>query len=537
MSHLSMQELSASLDGGLTGSALEQAVAHLATCHACRDRQARLVKHDDALRRLLAADPDDRLLDALARRSEELVAAVVRGLPVPPLATSAPLRDDEEEARQAREAQHREEERREEEKAREDVRRILDALAPPSPAATVPTEATAPPTAIAPPEPTASAQPTAIAPTKPTETAPPQPTASPSPAPENAAPPVAPLRREPPRTPERAGGSVALEPFFDELKLEPDDRAGTPAGKGETSAVVHDGDGYDTFNDRAYAGPQQREGPPPVSRAPELRAKPPAAAGPAPAPASGAAREGARLAGTPPAETPHGPRKPARPELRAEGFGVARKSQPAWARMGLEPDPLAPGMFREAGDPSTGDASVDRTRRSPYTPRPSRSIGPAVVGAVASVGVLTAVILVLRFTPAGSGFHLPRVEFGRGLEPAPVASTPTSQVRDASTRPAVEIEVKPTAPAGSAAPVPAPPTGGATSLCGRVVDAAGKPLAGVQLTVEGTTTSARSDDRGHFCLEAAAGAHFVRFQGPGGSPQRSTLEFAAGAPECRLVVR
>ena len=53
MIHLTVQQLSASLDGALTGPSLELVVRHLAACHDCRDRQARLAKHDDALRRLL----------------------------------------------------------------------------------------------------------------------------------------------------------------------------------------------------------------------------------------------------------------------------------------------------------------------------------------------------------------------------------------------------------------------------------------------------------------------------------------------------
>ena len=95
MSHLSVQDLSASLDGVLAGPAMEQAVAHLAGCHACRDAQARLARHDDALRRLLTPEPDDRRLDDLARRSEAIVVAILRGLPEPPVATPVPLQEEE----------------------------------------------------------------------------------------------------------------------------------------------------------------------------------------------------------------------------------------------------------------------------------------------------------------------------------------------------------------------------------------------------------------------------------------------------------
>ena len=88
MSHLGMDELSATLDSALTGADLERALAHLSMCSRCRERQARLALHDDALRRLLADDPDDRVVDELARRSEAIATAIVRGLPVPPVVAS-----------------------------------------------------------------------------------------------------------------------------------------------------------------------------------------------------------------------------------------------------------------------------------------------------------------------------------------------------------------------------------------------------------------------------------------------------------------
>jgi hypothetical protein len=85
MNHLTVQQLSAALDGALGGPSLELVVHHLAHCHECRDRQARLARNDDALRRLLSQDPHDFFLDDLERRVESLVVAIMRGLPVPPM--------------------------------------------------------------------------------------------------------------------------------------------------------------------------------------------------------------------------------------------------------------------------------------------------------------------------------------------------------------------------------------------------------------------------------------------------------------------
>jgi len=95
VNHLTVQQLSAALDGALTGPSLELVVHHLANCHECRDRQARLARYDDALRRLLAVDPHDFFLDDLTRRAEAIVLAVVRGLPAPPMVTSQPLLHEE----------------------------------------------------------------------------------------------------------------------------------------------------------------------------------------------------------------------------------------------------------------------------------------------------------------------------------------------------------------------------------------------------------------------------------------------------------
>jgi hypothetical protein len=95
MIHLTVQQLSASLDGALTGPSLELVVRHLAACHECRDRQARLAKHDDALRRLMAQEPSDIFLDDLTRRAEALATAIARGMPAPVMVTSVPLLHEE----------------------------------------------------------------------------------------------------------------------------------------------------------------------------------------------------------------------------------------------------------------------------------------------------------------------------------------------------------------------------------------------------------------------------------------------------------
>ena len=92
MRHLTVQQISASLDGALTGVSLELVTRHLATCHECRDRHARLAKQDDALRRLLAWVPSEQSLEDMHIRLEVILDADVRGAAPPPSsrAVSAP---------------------------------------------------------------------------------------------------------------------------------------------------------------------------------------------------------------------------------------------------------------------------------------------------------------------------------------------------------------------------------------------------------------------------------------------------------------
>jgi hypothetical protein len=87
--HLDHAELSASLDGALTGGRLEHVVRHLSVCRECRDAQARLARQDDALRRLLAQEPGAEQLDRLSSHTAAVIEAIATGAPVPQPATDA----------------------------------------------------------------------------------------------------------------------------------------------------------------------------------------------------------------------------------------------------------------------------------------------------------------------------------------------------------------------------------------------------------------------------------------------------------------
>jgi hypothetical protein len=93
--HLTVQQLSSALDGALLGPSLEVVVRHLAVCADCRDRQSRLVRHDDVLRRLLSPEAGEAFLEALGARAEDIAVAIARGVQPPPMATTVPLLHEE----------------------------------------------------------------------------------------------------------------------------------------------------------------------------------------------------------------------------------------------------------------------------------------------------------------------------------------------------------------------------------------------------------------------------------------------------------
>jgi len=85
--HLSPLLLSASLDGSFAGALKDDGheivSRHLTTCAQCRDLSARLRRHEEGLRRLLAFDPGAAYLDDLARYLDQLIDAVAAGRHLP----------------------------------------------------------------------------------------------------------------------------------------------------------------------------------------------------------------------------------------------------------------------------------------------------------------------------------------------------------------------------------------------------------------------------------------------------------------------
>jgi hypothetical protein len=496
MSHLSMEELSASLDRALTGADLERSLAHLSMCSRCRERQTRLALHDDALRRLLADDPDDRVMDELARRSEAIATAIVRGLAVPPIITSTPLDDARDVPRRVPVDNTREELRRAPQAPQSPIRVAVERLAK-----------FEPPAAAAPP--TVQQDPTAT------------PAAAEAPLP----PPRDPSRLL--RRPNELDPSAALDvtPRMDIERIAPTKPEPQPRSLTED---------YDAFNDQAYAGPTARQLPPMLGR-PAEKAEKQEDQGDSPSPKPREYRHGGVRRDAPaPAERTResADRRSEAAAERVEGFGVKRKGEPAWSRLGLQPDPQSPGSFRDSLTGASITPPIDSRRpagrRTPSKPRNVVMAPALTVAGVLAVAV--AVLLALRI-PTGVS-----VQFGRPKAVNPTTSNGGLELHGATTPPPVDVAVP--SPSGTGTTLPA-----TTTLCGQVLDTAGQPVAGALLTVVESTLAARSDTNGHFCLVAPAGLRSVEVVDPRvvpGSPaatRRIQLDFVAGAPEARVVLR
>ena len=83
MRHVSVQQLSAFLDGALVGVSRELVARHLESCMGCRERHAQWRAGDDVLRRVLSWEPDERTLEEWSSRVELTLTAERKGLPAP----------------------------------------------------------------------------------------------------------------------------------------------------------------------------------------------------------------------------------------------------------------------------------------------------------------------------------------------------------------------------------------------------------------------------------------------------------------------
>jgi hypothetical protein len=82
--HVTAQQLSAFLDGALSGVSRELVTRHLAACADCRERHALWHIYDEVLQRVLSWEPSDHVMEEASTRVELTLTAERRGLPPPP---------------------------------------------------------------------------------------------------------------------------------------------------------------------------------------------------------------------------------------------------------------------------------------------------------------------------------------------------------------------------------------------------------------------------------------------------------------------
>src|SRR6185503_7957816 len=81
--HVTAQQLSAFLDGALSGVSRELVTRHLAACADCRERHALWHIYDEVLQRVLSWEPNEHTMEEASTRVELALTAERRGLPPP----------------------------------------------------------------------------------------------------------------------------------------------------------------------------------------------------------------------------------------------------------------------------------------------------------------------------------------------------------------------------------------------------------------------------------------------------------------------
>lgn len=560
MIHLTVQQLSAALDGALTGPSLELVVRHLAACHDCRDRQARLAKHDDALRRLLSQDPGEAFIDELSARAEAWVMAIARGMPEPVPHASVPLQHEEDPANP-----------------------VEPPAPPPRPelgrSAEVASEAGWGRIGL---KPTAS-------------------TNAPESDPEEAQRLLEALERgEVTDFTELTGQGMRDQtpvdgPVFDlpGWLQDPSRRAAEPrTGPREVPKLNVF---FDRLDERAAgitraAVDRVFRRDPPVDATPEADASvelPPGHAGYAP----------------PGWRPPVRPSEPL-PTRTSKEEPVAADDRPE------APAPVETAQPRPAF--ATAPRPVFATPSAPPARRPSRGPDRAYLVALTSVCGLALVLVALQMIPTGdpqhrpgSGIQMPEVRFRPNettasasdssrpevndiqsattktptevvvppvVEPDPdpdailhedAASTPTTIPPVIEPDPAVEDQAPAPVTVSAPKPRPKPPAAVRTEpvravstpvksepapvvtakddgdwplLCGVVTDASGQPIPGARITATEIAFSMRTDAKGRFCLSAPAGTQHLLVEAPGFSQTREAVRISNGQPELRLTL-
>ena len=489
MRHLTVQQLSASLDGALVGVSLELVVRHLHSCRECRDRHARLAKQDDALRRLLAGDPGQAFVEDLAIRIEAIVDAEANGRTPPPVRTT-PV----------------------------DVQ--VAPMPGPQPYATIEPRAVAPvPEPFVVPEPPLAAA-RAVPPKQPpvftvaarVAATPPPPRAEPAaPVPPMALVPVAPAVPQPPKVPvpARPERILTVATPRTEIVLPPSAQA-PPA---------------------AAAKPSPRPAPPsPVPPTAEVPAK----ASPAELPVKASLAE--------PPQRVRVRRAPG--DHHRARFALVSVAALVAVYIGLL---VLPPVIRIP----VPDLPVPRLPRFELVhPRPRPTETRVTTATAPPTAISSAPIAPATEKAPPVPVPAPVMSRSETEQPPKIAHPAAAAVVTRATR---EPVVNKTPQAGTRpprveqAPVRAPalaataPAGDADDdwplLCGEVLDESGAPVAGARVLLADLDLTARTDKRGRFCIAAPAGDRTLSVQALGFSAHRQVVSLGTATLELRISLQ
>lgn len=555
MRHVSVQQLSAFLDGALVGVSRELVTRHLASCASCRERHAAWRVNDDALRRVLSWEPDERTFEEWSSRVELTLTAERKGLPPPEFSelqhpVIAAPEPPAERLDQVVQSVRR-------------TRRGTPARAPatPAPQALVPATP-APPVA---PEPAPAPEPAEV---EPVATTPPEVVAT---APAEAA--------------HAEGESVAAEPAptsppWSEVELPPVERAPEPPRQRPqlVHARVHD------------PGP-------PAERLPESRPVPALKVVHSPTPAAALAAEYGRVRARAAVD-----RRPILTLVSLLAVLVIAGSPlvPEVIRIPL-PERWRWRLPRVEFVRRTHDVTPTRSSIPPVRLATSAAVEPELVKPTPIAAPVESVSTAVRpatpgkallasdapaepvraTAPAATLTESPVLAYAPITEPPrPAAKPATRAVKPARTAPARAVTAtpaparaeKPATPAekepvpsgqespgtivpvkitttvepvrapAPATPPPAPAPAPATPeseedwplLCGTVLDAAGGPLEGARVVLAANALAVRTDKRGRFCVACPPGTQGLRIEAAGHDPHTRTVELASGMVEIRV---
>ena len=508
MRHVTAQQLSAFLDGALSGVSRELVTRHLAACADCRERHALWHIYDEVLQRVLSWEPDEHTMEEASARVELALTAERRGLkppeftsvlnPAPPTGPHSPSASG-----------------------------MFPSLPPIAPAATATWRVSSPTPAPPPPAPPAPVQITITPSANAYPLDPPQYAAPPAP-PQNV-PPPAQTQYAPPPTPPVAPTQWYPPPAPPVAPAQWYPPPSPPGGAAQWYAP-----------------------PPPPGYAPPI-----------------SAREDLRPHAAPAAPWPSAPSPPKKSGwglvlwVTAALIGLVLLASP-WLpdviriHQGSDANPPTVELVRHDGPPATGapDARLaERTSSEPpaepyralptagdsaaerstavepphadSVPPPPPIVAPAPKPATAAKPHTPA-----RIRPRTTPDDASRSEDEGGTAAGAEHSMTFIPVQ-------VKTEVQLSPPKAASTPAPAMDTVGDRTLpllCGDVVDDSGAPIEGARIQVMAPSLTVRTDKRGRFCVALPAGEHTFLVDAAGFSAVTRGVELTGGTFETHVTL-